>query len=265
MGGFGRQVLESTGRAIMALAELADALWKAGGVTIDWSTITAVSADTTLADETVVKNGDKYIRFGTVIGRIAGAEVQTIEFTGGPSSGGATLTLPASGSQLAETASAAIPYNASAQAAQDIINSIARIGPNGATVARSGAGTALSPYVYTVTFSRHLGNVPQFTSANDFGGGTTPSVTHGTTTAGTGTNKYGPIDTTATDGRQTMTRGEVYIVNETVLLSELGSDHPPVFEGGLVFADRLLVNGVTQPTLANLLTAMPGLRLIKNE
>jgi hypothetical protein len=265
MSGIGRQILESTGRPIQALAVLEGADWKVGGVTIDWSTVTAVSADTTLSDETVVRNGDKYLRYGQVIGRIAGAEVQTIEFTGGPTSGGATLTLPASGSQSAETATVAIPFNATAQAAQDIITSLARIGPNGATVARAGAGSAGSPYVYTVTINRALGNVPQFTSTNDFVGGTSPSVTHGTTTAGTGTNKYGPVDTSATDGRQALTRGECYVINQTVLMSELGSDNPAVFEGGLVFADRLLVNGVNQPTLANLLTALPSLRLVKNE
>lgn len=67
------------------------------------------------------------------------------------------------------------------------------------------------------------------------------------------TGKYKP-----TDAPQ---RGECYIVNETVVLSELGSDHPAVIEGGLVWRSRLLVGGVGQPTLDDVLTAMPSLRL----
>jgi hypothetical protein len=263
MGGYGRQILETTGNPIAVLAEYEGALWKAGGLTADWSLITAVSADTTLDDGTVVKAGDKYSRYGQVWGLIGKSEVQTITFTGGPTSGGATVTLPASGSAAAETAASAIPFNATAQQAQDILNAMARLGQNGATVTRTGAGTAGDPYVYTVTLNRSLGNVPQFTSTNDFAGGTTPTVTHGTTTQGAGSGLYGPIDTSATDGRQTMTRGECYIQNETVLYSELGSDYIPVFEGGLVWAARLLVGEANQPTLANLLTAFPMLRLIR--
>jgi hypothetical protein len=247
----------------MALAELEGAHFKAGGITSDWSLITAVAADTTLDDGTVVKAGDKYSRYGQVWGLIAKSEVQTITFTGGPTAGEAIITLPASGDAAAEVA-VAVAFNASAQIVQDVLNALPRLGQNGVTVARTGAGSNGDPYVYTVTVSRNLGNVPQFTSTHTFTGGTTPTTTHATTTAGAGAGLYGPIDTSATDGRQTLTRGECYIQNETVLYSQLGSDYiPAVFEGGLVWAARLLVNEANQPTLANLLTAMPMLRLIK--
>jgi hypothetical protein len=262
MGGFGRVVEEQTGRPIQVSAD-GRPIWKMGGVTIDWDTVTAVSEETTLADETVVKDGDKYLRYGQVLGIIGKAEVQTITFTGGPTAGDAIFTFPASGSEAAEVAAAAA-FNISAQAMQDLLNALPRIGPNGVTVARAGAGSNGDPYVYTVTFNRAFGNVPQFTSTHTFTGGTTPTTTHATGTAGTGNGKYGPIDTTATDGRQTMTRGECFILNETVVKSELGSDHPAVIEGGSVWAERLLVNGTNQPTLANLLTAFPALLLVRD-
>jgi hypothetical protein len=259
---FGRQVLETTGRPVQVSAD-GRPLWKAGGVTIDWSLVTAQVAEATLDDGTVVAIGDKYLRYGQVLGLIGTAEVQTVEFTGGPTSGSAILTLPASGDAAAEIA-AAIAYNASAQTFQDTLNALLRLGTDGVTVSRSGAGSAGSPYIYTITFNRDLGDVPQFTSTNTFAGGTTPSVTHGTTTAGTGNGKYGPVDTTASDGRQTMTRGEAYILNETVVKSELNSDNPAVIEGGLLWQDRLLVGVLNGPTLANFLTAFPAVQLLKD-
>ena len=263
MGGYGRQILETTGRPICVTAD-GKPEWKIGGITLDWSLATAVSADTTLDDETVVKAGDKYFRYGQIFVLASKSEVQTITFTGGATAGSAILTLPASGDADAQVVAAAA-FNETAQSLQDKINALSRIGPNGATVTRSGAGSNGDPYIYAVTFSRLLGNVPQFTSTNTFTGGTSPTVTHGTTTAGAGTGLYGPSDTSATDGRQTLTRGECFILNQTVLYSELGSDHPPVFDGGAVWADRLLVNGANQPTLTNLLAAMPRLQLVKSE
>jgi hypothetical protein len=259
---YGRRVLETTGDAIAVLADPENALWKAGGITVDWSLLTAVVAETTLADGTVVRIGDKYMRYGQVLCLIGKSEVQTITFTGGPTSGSAILTLPAAGSESAEVA-AAIAFNASAQTVQDTLNALTRLDANGVLVTRSGAGTNGDPYIYSVTFNRNMGNVPQFTSTNDFAGGTTPTVTHATGTAGTGNAKYGPYDSGVTDGRQTLTRGECYILNETVLESESKSDHPPVFEGGLVWADRLLVGGSLQPTLANFLTAFPAIQLVR--
>jgi hypothetical protein len=247
----------------MVLAELEGALWKVAGITVDWSLFTAVAADTTLDDGTIVKAGDKYARYGQVWGLVGKSEVQTHTFTGGPTAGGGTPTVPASGSLAAETASSAIPFNATAQQFQDALNALTRLGQNGVTVTRSGAGSAGDPYVYAVTFNRNLGNVPQLTWTHDFTGGTSPTVTPATTTAGAGTGLFGPIDTSATDGRQALERGNCYIQNETVLMSELGSDHIPVFEGGLVWAARLLVGEANQPTLANLLTALPMLRLVR--
>ncbi len=66
--------------------------------------------------------------------------------------------------------------------------------------------------------------------------------------------KYAPTDAPI--------RGESFILNETVVMSELGSNHPPVIEGGQVWAARLNVDGVGQPTLEEVLVAFPRLQLV---
>lgn len=152
MGTYGPGAIEKVGRIVQVSADGYPEM-KAGGVTIDWDTIAAVGADTELSDGTVVKAGDKYIRYGTIVAKI------------------------------------------------------------------------------------------------------------------TASGKYGPSKTDAVDGRQTLTRGECFIVNETVLKSSLGSDHPAVFEGGKAWLARLLTNenaaGASNPTLANVLAAFPRLLLVR--
>lgn len=153
MATFGTRTLETGGRGVQVSAD-GNPRWKAGGITIDWSTVTAVTEDTTLDDGTIVKNGDKYLRYGTVLSRI------------------------------------------------------------------------------------------------------------------TASNKYGECLTNLSDGRETVTnavRGRAYILNETVVYSEPGSDHPAVFDGGLVFKGRLLINGSNQPTEANIETMFPAITFVADE
>jgi hypothetical protein len=253
MGGYGRQVLEQTGDPIAVLAELEGARWKAGGITFDWSLVTAVTEDTTLDDGTIVKTGDKYVRYGTVVDEITQAEVQTIDLSGGDDPTGGTWELTIAGETIEGLA-----HNVSAATLQAAIRALSFDGTDAVTVGKTG-------FVYTITFPHYSGNVATVTvDSTALTSGGTVTVTIGTTTQGVANQgKFGPVDTTATDGRQAMARGETYVVNETVLMSELGSDHIPVFEGGLVWQARLLVGGTNQPTLANLLTALPELRLIK--
>lgn len=64
---FGRTVLGTSGRPVSITAD-GSPEWKLGGITIDWSTVTAVTgSDETLDDGTVVKVGEKYLRYGTVM------------------------------------------------------------------------------------------------------------------------------------------------------------------------------------------------------
>src|SRR6266498_4264452 len=105
----GRQVLGRTGRPVQVSAD-GRPLYRAYGVTLDWSTVTAVSVDTTLSDDTLVKAGDKYVRYGQILALIGTAEVQTVTLTGGPTAGAVVLTLPAIGGNPAQSTSA-IPFN----------------------------------------------------------------------------------------------------------------------------------------------------------
>lgn len=68
---FGMNQIASVGQGQRALAAPETARFKAGGITIDWSTVNAVSgSDVTLDDGDVILIGDKYIRYGTVVSRI---------------------------------------------------------------------------------------------------------------------------------------------------------------------------------------------------
>lgn len=89
-------------------------------------------------------------------------------------------------------------------------------------------------------------------------------------TSGGTAGYYGPADTTATDGRQTVDatrRSEVFVLNEDwaqnpqagALVSSQATDHPPLFDGGTVWRSRLHIGGTNEPTLANFLAAFPAI------
>lgn len=40
---------------------------RAGGITVDWSTVPAAASDLVLEDGTAIKAGERYLRFGTVV------------------------------------------------------------------------------------------------------------------------------------------------------------------------------------------------------
>lgn len=84
----------------------------------------------------------------------------------------------------------------------------------------------------------------------------------------TASGKWGPYDTGATDGRQTLARGKVAIVNTTWLQDQVGvaTDYPDVLEGGLVFKERLLAASTgtaTLPAYSALEGVMPLLRYVE--
>jgi hypothetical protein len=155
MPSYGRQLLSSTGRPV-AVSIDGRPEWKVGGITLDWATVTAVGSDTTLADGTVVLNGQKGLEFGTVLCKI------------------------------------------------------------------------------------------------------------------TASGKYGPYASGASDGRQTLARDNVFILNETVLqngpigqgFAAGASDHPGVLVGGRVWADRVKAGGGGQPSVAALEAVMPRLIMV---
>lgn len=253
---YGRRVLGgATGIPVMALAVLENADWKPGGITIDWSLITAVVADTTLADGTVIPAGQKGIEFGTILCDTGIAEVETLTITA--TSG--TYTLTGNG-----VVSAALAFNASSALVQAAVRAL-----GGAFASSIVTGAAGGPY--TITLERGSGDVTNLvgTSVDLAGGAATAVVTTGT--AGAGSGKYAAYDSAATDGRQTLARGHCFILNESVLqtptagLAGVVTDHPAVFAGGLVWKARLKIGSVNpvylgagnQPTVAAFETAFP--------
>ena len=259
MSTYGRQVLGKTGRDVAVLADLQDAQFKPGGITVDWSLVAAQSGDTTLVDQTPVKDGEKFLRFGQIMCEVTQVEVQTVDLSGDADPTGGTWSLTI----LGETISG-IAYNVSAAALQTLIRAIDADGADQITVSKSG-------FVYTITFPESLDNVAAVTvnSASLTSGGTV-AVTIGTSTQGTSTSgKYGPYDPSATDGRQTLSRGRCFVLNRTVKENGYGAniniaatDHLQVFDGGTVWKDRILMTTGTHslaagPTVTEFETAFP--------
>lgn len=54
----------------MVLADLQDAQFKVGGITVDWGTVGAAGGASTLPDQTPVVAGEKVLRFGQTLCRI---------------------------------------------------------------------------------------------------------------------------------------------------------------------------------------------------
>jgi hypothetical protein len=88
-------------------------------------------------------------------------------------------------------------------------------------------------------------------------------------TSGGSTGKWGPADTTTgiADGRQTASRGNCGILNETVKegdayeIIESQSSIVGLIEGGMIYKSRLAnIGGSNQFTFANLESALPRLR-----
>jgi hypothetical protein len=111
---YGRHTHGSTGTALMVSAD-GSPEWKAGGITIDWATVTAELSDRTLGDGTVIKAGAKGLELGTVLTEIALAEAQTI-------------TIDATGGDFTITGNsattAALAYNASAATVQAAVRGL---------------------------------------------------------------------------------------------------------------------------------------------
>lgn len=251
----GRTVIGNVGSSVMCLVH-GNGDFKHGGVTVDWATVPAAGADTTLPDGVFVASGEKYLRYGQVLTMAAGAEVQVLTIANA-TGGTFDVTIPAHGNQFAQTATG-IAYNATAA---DVANALAALPGVGA----GNVSVTFGSSAWTVTFNRSLGDVPQMTTSVTNLTGAGAAVTPTTSTAGTGTGLYGPYDSAATDGRQTLEKGRVWIVNQTVKENDLKSNHPPVFDGGRVWRQRILATDGTHslaagPTFAELLAAMPSLR-----
>lgn len=82
----------------------------------------------------------------------------------------------------------------------------------------------------------------------------------------TASGKYAPADTSASDGRETVTnavRGERFVLDRLLLESEPHSEQVgDVFDEGDVFKSRIQMGGTNQPTEANVETMLPKITFI---
>ncbi len=269
---FGRRIL--TGPTLLPTRVSFDGMprYKAAGVTLDPTLFpAAASSPTTLQDSSIIPAGIQYLRFGQVCCKVTTPQVSTVTIGGTPTGGTFLINVTAQGSLQA---TAAIPFNATTAAVQSALQALGNVGTNNVTV----GGTAGSQY--TVTFTGTVG-VPVITAdGTNLTGGTSPSASASLLPAsGTlaNTGKFGPFDPNATDGRQTLTRGESFVLDETFVYQPFGTILPGpneirggFIDGGAIWLQRVLQCGAgapslaTGPTLAAFLAAFPSFQIVEN-
>lgn len=241
--------LPGTGTLTQVFANATGMRQKVGGITYDWSKVTAPVSDVILPDGTKILAGKKYLRYGTFHSKITQVEVNTItvDATGGTFKIGVTIR------GVTET-TAAIVENATQQQVQDALDALYIVQQNGGvTVSTAGS-------VHTLTFNQQAGNVTVTTDAALLTGGAGTAAVVVTTNGDANAGMYGPYDSTATDGRQNRNRGEIFFINKTVLEDDEMSNHPPAYEGGNVFLARLDLGSAPKLTRAQCDTVFPDLK-----
>ncbi len=229
------------------------------GVTVAWELVDAETTDITLDDDTPVFAGEKYIRYGTVMVPVTTSEVQTVDLSGGDDPNGGTWDMTILGETVSDLA-----WDVSAATLQTSIRALAADHADEVMVTKSG-------FIYTITFSDDQGDVDEITV--DSTGLTSAGTVTVTVTTGTPgvdySAKWAPFDSSQSDGRQTLSRSRVGIVDYTIKESENsvvgGATNDTkligLITGDLVYQPRLAVGGTNQPTLADLLVALPRLEL----
>lgn len=255
-GEYGRNVIGNSGIPVFVEVD-ARGEYPPIGISLDWTNVAAVGSDTIVQPEgATVKNGQKYLPHGQVLTRITNTPVQTITLTGAT---GGTFNL--AGYRLDTGAYVQVmlnAYNISLANLQAALQAPTAFGTIPVTV----TGTPGSSYVITAPFALMTIDGTLLT-------GTTPSAAIALTTAVGNYGCYGPFDPTASDGRQTLTRGQVVILNSLVVqngilgnITNLPSNHPGCVVGGLLWKARVKATLGTHslaagPTFTELEAAMP--------
>jgi hypothetical protein len=205
---------------------------------------------------------------------VYGNEVQSVTITGGPTGGTYTLT-------FAGQTTSGIAHNATAATVQTALAALSTIGAGNVVV----TGDAGGPYRVEFVGALAYTNVAQMTATSSLTGGSSPGVTIATVDQGgaalpggvvtqagervlragtiiykdAGTGQYRPWVPGIT-----LVRGECYIVDRhcfgSIDLPVIGE----VFDFGRAIHARLRVGGFRMPTLADFLTAFPGVQLHKD-
>jgi hypothetical protein len=247
---------------------------KTGAITLDWSLVAALGSPlTTPVEGLQLPVGAKWLRFGQVVCKVTTANAQTITVSGVPTGGSFNISVVRPDTGMSQVVT--IPFNASVAAVQTLLDAV--LGAGNSVV--SGAG-ALPANVQTVTAAGSLlfTVIPTFTlTANNLTGGTTPTAAFATT-AGANSGKFGPFDSGASDGRQTPSAGNCFILNQTVVS---GGVVVPSFTtqntdqiggaifGGRVWRNRIIANTsaaslAAGPLFSTLLGVLPRLQLVDN-
>jgi hypothetical protein len=261
---YGRTVLTNNNVFRTRVSADGSPKYKVGGATVDWSTVSALGSDTTYPDGSIVRTGAKVLRYGQVVCAITGS-ANTLNTSGTPTGGTFTLTVT---TNLGTATTGAIAYNAAASAVVTALTALSNVGTGNVTA----TGGPLTTGAVTLTFASILGTATLALANNSLTGGTTPSVAIGASIAtGATSGYYGPYDPTASDGRQTLSRGYCFIVDETLLQYSSGDSRMSpsndqvggLIEGGDIWIDRVIQSGgaahtlALGPTLAEFLAAFP--------
>ncbi len=221
---YGRNLITTTGQPVQVTAD-GYPEWKVGGVTIDWSTIPAVAADTTLVDGAVIKAGYRGMQFGTILCKITSSGLY------GPFSPAMTAT-SISGATAVGATSATL-----ASGAHILPGDILTID----TAGQAETAQVLSVSGAVVTFVSPLTKTHADTVA-------VTKATNGRETLVAG---------------ECFVLNQTVLQSSAYFLSPGSTDHPAVLEGGSVFLARLAVGASNQPTLAQLLAVLPRLRIVE--
>ena len=243
MSSVGRSVVGQVGTSISVSADGRPER-KLGGVTIDWSSVTAVTENTTYSDGVKVYTDEKALRYGQVLTLITGGEINTISL-GGATGGNFNLTLGAN-------VTGSLNHNVSNATLKSALEAFSTIGTGNVNVTGS-AGS------FTLSFNTALGNISLTGSGSNLTNGT---LSINTTSQGARDGLYGPYDPSAVDGRATLAKGTTCIVEQTTKENDVLSDHPSVVMGGLLWKDRLIATSgsaskANGPTFTDLEAALP--------
>ncbi|MCG9895424.1 MAG: hypothetical protein MH204_08120 [Fimbriimonadaceae bacterium] len=242
---FGPRVIGSAGRGPLILAHDNGALYKAGGATIDWSTVAPVDGVN---------------------------EIVTLTVTA--SSGNISATL---GGQTATVA-----FDASADVLETALEALSTIGNGNVRVTKAGSvftlefieglrraniGTisATGATVAVVQEGSAVGELSLFDGTKVKAGDKV--IPAGTVISKiTSSGRYGPADTSASDGRQVVTalaKGSSYLVTKHIIQSEGHEIVGGLLEAGTVFRNRLAIGGTNQPTEANFVAMFPAIHFVR--
>ena len=281
---YGRNVIGSTGRDVCVAADTEDIEWKSGGITLDWG---------------VVGGGQLQVETATVLGAVTGSGNATVIVTAAGMTG-SPITLNVAVLNLDSAVVVAGKIRAAMLLNANII-AFFSVGGAGADIVLTRLAAAANDATMNVSIDNGTctGLTTAATSVNTTGGSAAvASQTFADDTVlaagqkglrygqilcritsvvnGSKVGYYGPYDPAATDGRQTLARGECFILNRTVLqFNPVGfnvhnADNPAVFDGGRAWKARILITTgahslAAGPTVAEFETAFPDITYVQNK